>query len=111
MVTVLTNDGRDHPITLNATGEMQISGECLTVLTNASTTYINALNEVYKVLFVGQVNFHEVEASPTINAYPNPAGFLFVLLSVLEGQHQLSIYNAYGTQVLSTNYKAPISEI
>jgi len=106
VVTVLTNDGEEHPITLSSSGELQISDESLTVVASSDDTYSYSLDEVSKVLFAGQVSIREVEAGPAISAYPNPAGSYFVLQGVDEGQHQLTVYGSNGSKVLSTLYQA-----
>ncbi len=106
VVTVLTNNGEEHPITLSTGGELQISDESLTVVAGSEATYSYLLDEVSKVLFAGQVSVREVEAGPAISAYPNPAGSYFVLQGVAEGQHQLTVYGSNGSKVFSTSYQA-----
>lgn len=106
-VTVVTTDGNEHAITLDASGELEISSQALVVYasTRNETLYTYALDDVRKVLFSGSVGIQRVEDGPAISLYPNPTGDRFVVEGLAEGTHTLSLFSLSGTEVMRTSYK------
>ncbi len=105
VVTVVSTDGNEHPITLDEGGEILINSESMVVYATTSSSYSYALDDVRKVLFSGEVGVREIESGTKITVYPNPAGERFTINGIWNGEvHDLRLFSMSGAEVLRQDY-------